>query len=86
MARAAGSCSGVSLVRARKAAAAVMGDVAKGRNPSAERKRAAVAERARRARSRLTLRVLIEDLLVEGRLPRLSGSFGPRRTEGCFVA
>ena len=38
-----------------------MGDVAKGRNPAAERKEAATAERARRARSRLTLRVLIED-------------------------
>jgi hypothetical protein len=35
-----------------------MGDVAKGRNPAAERK---AAERARRARTRLTLRVLIED-------------------------
>jgi integrase len=56
-----GSCSAVSLAKAREAAAAIMGDVAKGRNPAAERKAAAAAERARRARNRLTLRVLIED-------------------------
>jgi integrase len=56
-----GSCSAVSLAKAREAAASVMGDVAKGRNPAAERKAAAAAERARRARNRLTLRVLIED-------------------------
>jgi hypothetical protein len=56
-----GSCSAVSLANAREAAAAIMGDVAKGRNPAAERKVAAAAERARRARNRLTLRVLIED-------------------------
>ena len=46
-----GSCSAVSLAKAREAAAAVMGDVAKGRNPAAERKAAAAAERARRARN-----------------------------------
>jgi integrase len=56
-----GSCSAVSLAKAREAGAAVMGDVAKGRNPAAERKHAAAAERARRVRNRLTLRVLIED-------------------------
>jgi hypothetical protein len=56
-----GACSAVSLAKAREAAAAVMGDVAKGRNPAAERNAAAAAERARRARNRLTLRVLIED-------------------------
>jgi type VI protein secretion system component VasF len=38
-----------------------MGDVAKGKNPAAERKDAAAAERAKRARDRLTLRALIED-------------------------
>src|SRR6516225_4199596 len=42
-----GACSGVSLADARKAAAAVMGDVARGRNPATERKEAAAAERAR---------------------------------------
>jgi integrase len=56
-----GSCSALSLAKAREAAAAVMGDVAKGKNPAAERKEAATAERAKRARDRLTLRVLIED-------------------------
>jgi integrase len=56
-----GSCGALSLAAARDAAAAVMGDVAKGRNPAAERKDAAKAERAKRARNRLTLRVLIDD-------------------------
>jgi integrase len=56
-----GACSAVSLYRAREAAAAIMGDVAKGRHPAAERKEAAAAERARRVRDRLTLRVLIDD-------------------------
>jgi integrase len=68
-----GACSAVALARARQAAAALMGDVAKGRNPVAERKEAAEAERARRVRNRLTLRVLIEDwsrLHLAGRRPR----------------
>src|SRR5215467_2068036 len=56
-----GACSALSLSSAREAAAAIMGDVAKGRNPAAERKEAAAAERAKRTRDRLTLRVLIED-------------------------
>jgi integrase len=56
-----GACLAVTLSKAREAAAAVMGDVAKGRNPAAERKEAAAAERARRTRNRLTLRVLIDD-------------------------
>jgi integrase len=56
-----GACSALSLANAREAAAAVMGDVAKGRNPAMERKEAAAAERARRTRNRLTLRVLIDD-------------------------
>jgi integrase len=56
-----GACSAVALSKAREAAAAIMGDVAKGRNPASERKDAAAAERARRTRNRLTFRVLIED-------------------------
>ncbi|MGC2078775.1 MAG: integrase arm-type DNA-binding domain-containing protein [Xanthobacteraceae bacterium] len=56
-----GACSALSLTKARQAAATVMGDVAKGRNPAVDRKEAAAAERAKRARNRLTLRVLIED-------------------------
>ena len=51
----------MALSKAREAAAAIMGDVAKGRNPAAERKDAAAAERAKRTRDRLTLRVLIDD-------------------------
>src|SRR5215472_570315 len=68
-----GSCSAVPLAKAREAAAAVMGDVAKGRNPAAERKKAAAAERARRTRNRLTLHVLIDDwnrLHLASRRPR----------------
>ncbi|HKF13330.1 MAG TPA: integrase family protein, partial [Xanthobacteraceae bacterium] len=68
-----GACSAVTLSKAREAAAAVMGDVAKGRNPAADRKDAAAAEHAKRARNRLTLRVLIEDwnrLHLAGRRPR----------------
>src|SRR5258708_24685981 len=68
-----GACSAVALSKAREAAAAVMGDVAKGRNPAAERKEAAAAERATRARNRLTLRVLIEDwnrFHLAGKRPR----------------
>ena len=56
-----GACSAVPLAKARQAAAAIMGDVAKGRNPAADRKEATAAERAKRARNRLTLRVLIDD-------------------------
>ena len=56
-----GACSAVPLAKARQAAASIMGDVAKGRNPAADRKEAAAAERAKRARNRLTLRVLIDD-------------------------
>ena len=56
-----GSCSALSLSKAREAAAAVMGDVAKGRNPAAERKEAAAAEWAKRVRGRLTLAILIQD-------------------------
>jgi integrase len=56
-----GSCSALSLSKAREAAAAVMGDVAKGRNPAADRKEAAAAEWAKRVRGRLTLAVLIHD-------------------------
>jgi integrase len=68
-----GACSAVPLARARQAAAAIMGDVAKGQNPAAERKQAAVAERAKRARNRLTFRVLIDDWNrhhLTGRRPR----------------
>src|SRR5271170_2585124 len=71
-----GACSAVSLFDARAAAAAIMGDVAKGRNPAAERKEAADTERARRTRNRLTLRVLIDDwkrLHLAGKRPTFAG-------------
>jgi integrase len=55
-----GSCFALSLADARDAAAAIMGDVAKGMNPAEMRKEAARAEKARRAREKLTLRVLID--------------------------
>jgi integrase len=56
-----GACSALALAKARGAAAAIMGDVAKGKNPATERKEAAAAERAKRLRDRLTLAVLIDD-------------------------
>jgi len=56
-----GSCSALSLSKARQAAAAVMGDVAKGKNPAAKRRETAAAELAKRMRGRLTLAVLIQD-------------------------
>lgn len=68
-----GACSALSLSGAREAAAAIMGDVAKGGNPSSERKEAALAEQAKRTRDRLTLRLLIDDwnrLHLAGRRPR----------------
>jgi integrase len=71
-----GACSAVPLAKARQAAAAIMGDVARGRNPASERKEAVAAERAKRARNRLTLRVLIEDwnrLHLAGRRPSYAG-------------
>lgn len=52
-----GSCGALSLAKARKAAAAIMGDVAKGKNPAAERKEEIA--NAKRARERLTLGGLI---------------------------
>src|SRR5262249_50344624 len=54
-----GSCSALSLSKAREAAAAVMGDVAKGRNPAAERKEAAAAEWAKGRRGHPPSWVLI---------------------------
>jgi hypothetical protein len=56
-----GACSEISLSKARMAAASIMGDVAKGKNPAIERKEAAAVERAKRMRERLTLRLLIDD-------------------------
>jgi integrase len=68
-----GSCSAVSLADARKAAAAIMGAVAHGRNPAAERKAAASEVR----RDALTLGALIdqwEKLHLAGKRPNYATS------------
>jgi integrase len=54
-----GSCEALSLAKAREAAATIMGDVAKGKNPASERREAAT--KAKRAKDRLTLGGLIND-------------------------
>ena len=56
-----GACLALSLGKARQAAATIMGRVADGKNPAIERKEAAGAERAKRARDRLTLKSLVTD-------------------------
>jgi integrase len=61
-----GSCSGLSLAKARDAVRAIMGDVAKGIDPAAERKKA-------RAHEALTLAALLSDwqaLHLAGKRPR----------------
>jgi integrase len=56
-----GSCSAVSLAKARGAVRAIMGDVAKGVDPAAERKRAAAEARVKAAHDALTLDALLQD-------------------------
>lgn len=68
-----GSCAAISLAAAREAAAGIMGEVAKGNDPAADRKAAATAQKAQEARDALTLAVLIADwdrLHLDGRAPR----------------
>jgi integrase len=63
----------MSLASARKAAAAIMGEVAAGRSPAAERKQVALTARAKALQERYTLRKLIEDwerLHLVSRRPR----------------
>jgi len=55
-----GSCGAVSLADARDAAKAIMGDVAKGLDPAAERKEIAYTARAQAAKERTTLSVLVD--------------------------
>jgi integrase len=55
-----GSCSAISLAVAREAARALMGDVAKGRAPAAERKETAKKEKEQAERESLTFGVLID--------------------------
>ncbi len=56
-----GSCEAISLAKAREAARAIMGEVAKGFDPVAERKKVAAAARQREAQAALTLARLIDD-------------------------
>jgi integrase len=56
-----GSCSAVSLAKARDAVRAMMGDVAKGIDPAAERKKAASEARRMAAHEALTLEALLSD-------------------------
>jgi integrase len=56
-----GSCSAVSLAKARDAVRAMMGDVAKGIDPAAERKKAVSEARRMAAHEALTLSALLSD-------------------------
>jgi integrase len=55
-----GSCSAISLAAAREAVRAMLGDVAKGRDPAAERKRAVREAKDKAEAEALTLGVLID--------------------------
>ena len=55
-----GSCSAISLAAAREAVQAILGDVAKGRDPDAERKEAARKVREKAEAEALTLGALID--------------------------
>jgi len=56
-----GNCNAVSLAQARDTVRAIMGDVARGVDPTAERKKAAVEARLRAAHEALTLSALLSD-------------------------
>ena len=55
-----GSCSAISLAAARGAAQAILGDVAKGKDPAAERKAAEIEAKRKGAHDSLTLDALLE--------------------------
>ena len=55
-----GSCSGISLAAARDAVRTILGDVAKGRDPAADRKAAALDARRKAAHEALTLDALLD--------------------------
>ena len=55
-----GSCSAISLAAAREAVQAMLGDVAKGRDPAADRKEAVRKAREKAAQEALTLGVLVD--------------------------
>jgi integrase len=54
-----GSCAAISLASARDAVRAILGDVAKGRDPAGERKQAAATLKRKAARDSLTLETLL---------------------------
>src|SRR5271167_2048784 len=54
-----GSCSAISLAAARDAVRAILGEVAKGRDPAADRKEAAHEARRKATRNALTLQALL---------------------------
>lgn len=56
-----GSVDALSLAKAREAVAAIMGDLAKGHDPAAQRKAEAAERKAKDARDGFTLSVLISD-------------------------
>ncbi|WP_256034369.1 Arm DNA-binding domain-containing protein, partial [Methylocystis suflitae] len=56
-----GSCAAVSLAKAREAARAIAGDVAKGKDPAGERKAATVEARRKAAHGAYTLARLVDD-------------------------
>lgn len=56
-----GSCAAVSLAKAREAARAIAGDVAKGKDPAGERKAATVEARRKAVHGAYTLARLIDD-------------------------
>jgi hypothetical protein len=54
------SCSAISLAAAREAVQAILGDVAKGRDPAVERKQAALEAKVKAEADALTLGVLVD--------------------------
>jgi integrase len=67
-----GACSAISLAAAREAVQSILGDVAKGRDPAAERKEAARKAKEKAEQEALTLGVLIdkwEERHLVGRRP-----------------
>ena len=80
-----GSCEAISLASAREAAEAVMGEVAKGSDPAAERKEQAARARADAERDRLTLAVLI-DTWANLHLARRRTSYAAEATRALRVA
>lgn len=80
-----GSCAAISLKAARQAAQAIMGDVAKGCDPAAERKEAARSAKEKAEHDALTLGVLI-DLWKERHLAGLRPGYAAEATRALRFA